>query len=512
MKKYCSLFVAFALLAIIANLSCKKDKILPPAAEDVRLSIDSIGAFDFYHLRIFVSWKMPEGYQLVGDSTIINKASEHGICYNYTGNPTINDTKTQSYTNDPKTSIDGLFVKSYLTIYFRAYVIINGTVYYSPQKSTTTSGLKDQWEKEFISGDFFSIRSVVYDDNNGFAILGSVHGADSPDNCWSRLIKVDGNGNMLWSKDYRESVYYMPYRLLKINDGYVIISGSKNPDTGNTLVAKTTSEGSQVDRFVLGPPVSTLIGIHENAIRQLVLNMRDNSISFDLWTNLIDWPNKSISLMNPRKSQYNISSGLKKSISTPDGWTVISDVHGEDAVSIASYSLDNHYKWHVKQENYYYPGTGNIEGISIRQNVQKNPVVLTCVTYYPKSSIGTLTELDANTGKQLWHQFIRPPNFIGVRDSRTMPTDFSQDRDGNYYVTGTVQTLDSTRAWRFIMKHGTQGAYNWHYRIPESDSISKKDVHSIFVTPEKTIYLFGARKTDGLTEANTQLYIFKGRE
>ncbi|WP_143312706.1 hypothetical protein [Chitinophaga eiseniae] len=517
MKNYCGLVVAFALMAAASIFSCKKDKFRQPSAENVRLSIDSLTMTQFYALRIYVSWNMPDGYVLDPNVPTDKKASEHGICYNYTGNPTISDFKKKEYAGNAPDYVSLYLPESFRTIYFRVYVIINDIPYYSSQKSISTSGLRDPWEKELISGDFFDIREVVYDDNYGFAILGSVHTTDSPDSCWARLIKVDGEGNIQWSKDYRDHSYYQPYQLLKTRDGYAIISGRKDAAEGDILITKINASGVQVNRFVLDNAVNTLKGVYENSGQQLVLyttKQHKNESSGAIWTWILDWPDQAVGEIN-----YNVYDDFyqggeaKKSIGNPEGWTCIRYIHIGSILNVTHYGADNHYKWnHEIESNEFGPKSGTMAGVNIRLNIQKNPVVLTYATFTPRRSISSLAVLDANTGRLLWQGFIYDPTFSIRSNGRTMATDFCQDIDGNYYSTGTSQSVDSNRVSRFIFKHNAEGRAQWYYRVSETDAITRKNVHSILITPEKMIYLFGTQKPEGASEANTRLYIFRAKE
>nr|WP_295874332.1 hypothetical protein [uncultured Chitinophaga sp.] len=514
MKKYVGLFVAFILIAAVSISSCKKDKFKQPSAEDIRLSIDSLKMTQFYKLSVYISWNMPEGYVLDPNVPTDKKASEHGICYNYTGNPTINDFKKKSSAINVPKEMSVYLVTAFRTVYFRVYVVINGIPYYSPQKSISTSGLRESWEKELTSGDFFNIKEVVYDDNYGFAILGSVHSADSPDSCWARLIKVDGNGNIQWSKDYRDYSYYEPHQLLKVREGYVIVSGRKDPAEGDMLITKINTGGMQVDKFVLDNPINTLRGIYENRGQQLVLYMTQKykmGGREEVWTSILDWPDQAVGVINNVKDNFYNYGQAQKSIGSPEGWTFI---RGQGPyLNTTHYSADNHYKWNKTVKAYEFGAMpASYEGVCIRLNSQKKPIVLAHTVVDLRSSVSSLMELDINTGQVSWQSYIYDATFMAYANGRTMATDFCQDIDGNYYTTGTSQSRDSTVVSRFIFKNNAEGRAQWYYRLAENNSISRKNVHSILVTPEKMIYLFGARKPDGASEANTQLYIFRGRE
>lgn len=118
------------------------------------------------------------------------------------------------------------------------------------------------WEKTYGGIYFDELRSVAQTDDRGFILAGISNSTLSGDkttenegyNDWW-VIKIDGNGNMLWQKSYGDSVDDQLYAICKTSDNTYILAGNKSrtqaSDESDFIVMTIDNNGNILGQSVI---------------------------------------------------------------------------------------------------------------------------------------------------------------------------------------------------------------------------------------------------------------------
>lgn len=118
------------------------------------------------------------------------------------------------------------------------------------------------WTRRITGEGEAEARAVETTSDGGFILGGNTKSQYLPEVFY--LVKVDGSGNLLWSRTYGGSGYDIARDVARTADGGYILAGAGNGINGGALVVKTDSLGNEVWSQLHGAPVS----FWANAVRQ----------------------------------------------------------------------------------------------------------------------------------------------------------------------------------------------------------------------------------------------------
>jgi hypothetical protein len=89
------------------------------------------------------------------------------------------------------------------------------------------------WQKMYGGADLDNAISIKETKDGGYVVLGhsepmTVVGGNNNNDCYSILIKLDGNGNIIWQKIFGESFQFKAASFQQTSDGGYIVAGNKD--------------------------------------------------------------------------------------------------------------------------------------------------------------------------------------------------------------------------------------------------------------------------------------------
>jgi hypothetical protein len=488
-------------------LSCKKHNDAAMQPLSLQVEIDSAYVLAFTTIHVAAS------YQDAPTSGIFR----WGICWGKTPDPTaIADTIFQPKGTLPPldTAISNL--DSNTVYYIRAFGISGRDTIYGPEKSVKTGGLSVQWDMEYPETEYISIVQVA-PAGNGFVVLSEVYPAYSgfP---WSRLTRIDSNGNLLWKSDYDFNQYKIPDYVLVQPDGYVVAAHMLAPGTSTATLYKTDLNGNQLweqqyvdstwstqlpaqlyegdsstiilttrSRNYVASTVSYVFG----PLQQFTVSQNGNSLGEQTYPNVMNLSSPEVFTSPITANGYLV---LYYDDSLAGGFINVPDFRAQ------AFGAGNVLEW---DKTFYSGGLKEEFPVSCQNDSSGNYVVLAGTSAQGTSAQSSwLFGMDRNSGNVLWQNVYSNPKYPSL--SSTFPCSFAANAQRDYYVAGSIS------ASAFLLKTDDQGNYIWDYTFNNPAGVVGTSANVVLVYPGNEMYLFGMTSVNGNPVGN--MYVRKLKE
>ena len=315
-----------------------------------------------------------------------------------------------------------------------------------------------EWEKTFGGIDHDSGASVQQTTDGGYIITGATasYGAG---NCDVWLIKVDGDGNEVWTNTFGGSEQDSGASVQQTTDGGYIIAGTTNaapliPETGNVWLIKTDSDGNDLWTYtfgngsdwgasvrqtvdggyiVAGATTSYGAGGHD------VLLIKTNSDGNEIWIRTF--------------GGSETDDGFSVQQTTDGGYVItgISNSYDVNGVLLIKTDADGNDIW-INTYNSF----GAIDGRSVQQTTDGG-YVITGYTFFEFGGYPDvfLLKTDAD-GNEVWTKTFGGTGWDAGHSVQ-------QTTDGGYIITGNTGTYGGS-LW--LIKTDTDGNEIWNKIIP----------------------------------------------
>ncbi len=128
------------------------------------------------------------------------------------------------------------------------YLNINGSKDMLVMKLDSNGSIK--WQRIYGDNGYEVANSVVETEDGGFIILGTSSSFSGSKDMW--ILKIDTYGNILWQRVYETDKTEEAVKILKLNDGFVIVGNIEDSNGSSILAIRINNNGDIVFRKKYG--------------------------------------------------------------------------------------------------------------------------------------------------------------------------------------------------------------------------------------------------------------------
>jgi hypothetical protein len=434
-------------------VSCKKDR--PPAdSSKASIHIDSLvlGGFDNVHVYA--------GLSNVDPKTIVGK----GICWGTHSSPANTDNVVTFGLND---AFDILLTSlgQHKQLHFRAYFVSHSDTTWSNDAEISTGGLDSVLYNEYTEGNM-DIHQVIRATDRSFVVLAEYYGNAIG---WTRIIRIDTLGNILWDKQYNVQEWKEPEFIMQTDDGFLFATTSYVPGGKQSNVIKIDADGNKIwEQGFNKLTWQEFVRLYKRSDNTYTFTNRTFSALTDTGRTdcqFVDYtfdPNGTVinEDSTPVGGKFITYSYAFKALTLADNdFTTTNYWAPPSSQQVPTDILVDHFVNNVLQWEQTYGGAGDEEPAGLVTAPDGNTVVL---GYTGSKGITAqsawLFELDKNTGNMLW-DLVNGPQPFG-QQSATYPLGIYKS-DAGYYLCGDVSDTYYTSTMPFVIKTDLHGTLEW---------------------------------------------------